>query len=200
MDIVKAEFVVSNSTMVKCPQPDKHEYAFIGRSNVGKSSLINMLTNNRKLAKTAAKPGKTQLINHFLINDCWYMVDLPGYGYARVGESVRQQFEKMIRDYILKRENLVCLFVLVDSRLEPQRIDLEFMEWLGENGVPFVMVFTKADKLTATQRRDCIANYQKRMLDTWETTPMAFMTSAEKHLGREELLDYIDELNKSVRL
>ncbi len=155
MDIVKAEFVVSNSTMVKCPRPDRHEYAFIGRSNVGKSSLINMLTDNRKLAKTAARPGKTQLINHFLINDDWYMVDLPGYGYARVGESLRQQFEKMIRDYILKRENLVCLFVLVDSRLEPQRIDLEFMEWLGENGVPFVMVFTKADKLTATQRRDC---------------------------------------------
>ena len=200
MDIVKAEFVVSNSTMVKCPRPDRHEYAFIGRSNVGKSSLINMLTDNRKLAKTAARPEKTQLINHFLINDDWYMVDLPGYGYARVGESLRQQFEKMIRDYILKRENLVCLFVLVDSRLEPQRIDLEFMEWLGENGVPFVMVFTKADKLTATQRRDCIANYQRVMLDTWETTPMAFMTSAEKHLGREELLDYIDELNKTVKL
>ncbi len=200
MDIVKAEFVVSNSTMVKCPRPDRHEYAFIGRSNVGKSSLINMLTDNRKLAKTAARPGKTQLINHFLINDDWYMVDLPGYGYARVGESLRQQFEKMIRDYILKRENLVCLFVLVDSRLEPQRIDLEFMEWLGENGVPFVMVFTKADKLTATQRRHCIANYQRVMLDTWETTPMAFMTSAEKHLGREELLDYIDELNKTVKL
>ena len=200
MDIVKAEFVVSNSTMVKCPRPDRHEYAFIGRSNVGKSSLINMLTDNRKLAKTAARPGKTQLINHFLFIDDWYIVDLPCYGYARVGESLRQQFEKMIRDYILKRENLVCLFVLVDSRLEPQRIDLEFMEWLGENGVPFVMVFTKADKLTATQRRDCIANYQRVMLDTWETTPMAFMTSAEKHLGREELLDYIDELNKTVKL
>ena len=198
MDILKAEFFVSNSTVGKCPKPDKHEYAFIGRSNVGKSSLINMLTNNKKLAKTAAKPGKTQLINHFLINDSWYMVDLPGYGYARTSEALKRQFEKMIRDYILKRENLI--FVLIDSRLEPQRIDLEFMEWLGENGVPFVMIFTKADKLTASQRLKCIADYHKVMLDTWETTPLAFMTSAEKRLGREEVLDYIDELNKTVQL
>ncbi|MDE5610578.1 MAG: ribosome biogenesis GTP-binding protein YihA/YsxC [Odoribacter sp.] len=200
MDVLKAEFVVSNSTVDKCPAPDRHEYAFIGRSNVGKSSLINMLTNNKNLAKTAAKPGKTQLINHFLINDSWYMVDLPGYGYARISETHRQAFEKMIRDYILKRENLVCLFVLVDSRHEPLRIDLEFMEWLGENGVPFVMVFTKADKLTANQRIKCIDKYHEAMLDTWETTPMAFMTSSEKRLGREELLDYIDELNTSVKL
>ncbi len=200
MDVLKAEFVVSNSTVDKCPAPDRHEYAFIGRSNVGKSSLINMLTNNKNLAKTAAKPGKTQLINHFLINDSWYMVDLPGYGYARISETHRQAFEKMIRDYILKRENLVCLFVLVDSRHEPLRIDLEFMEWLGENGVPFVMVFTKADKLTANQRIRCIDKYHEAMLDTWETTPMAFMTSSEKRLGREELLDYIDELNTSVNL
>ena len=200
MDVLKAEFVVSNSTVDKCPAPDRHEYAFIGRSNVGKSSLINMLTNNKNLAKTAAKPGKTQLINHFLINDSWYMVDLPGYGYARISETHRQAFEKMIRDYILKRENLVCLFVLVDSRHEPLRIDLEFMEWLGENGVPFVMVFTKADKLTANQRIQCIDKYHEAMLDTWETTPMAFMTSSEKRLGREELLDYIDELNTSVNL
>ncbi|MDE6452276.1 MAG: ribosome biogenesis GTP-binding protein YihA/YsxC [Odoribacter sp.] len=200
MDIVKAEFMVSNSTVSKCPLPDRHEYAFIGRSNVGKSSLINMLTNNRKLAKTAAKPGKTQLINHFLVNNSWYMVDLPGYGYARTSETNRQMFGKMIRDYILLRQNLVCLFVLVDSRHAPQRIDLEFMEWLGENGVPFVMVFTKADKLTAGQRITCIDEYHKVMLDTWESTPMAFMTSSEKRLGREELLDYIDELNKSVKL
>lgn len=200
MDVLKAEFVVSNSTVDKCPAPDRHEYAFIGRSNVGKSSLINMLTNNKNLAKTAAKPGKTQLINHFLINDSWYMVDLPGYGYARISETHRQAFEKMIRDYILKRENLVCLFVLIDSRHEPLRIDLEFMEWLGENGVPFVMVFTKADKLTANQRIRCIDEYHEAMLDTWETTPMAFMTSSEKRLGREELLDYIDELNTSVKL
>lgn len=200
MNIIKAEFVVSNSTVSKCPQPDRHEYAFIGRSNVGKSSLINMLTNNKKLAKTAARPGKTQLINHFLINDSWYMVDLPGYGYARTSESARQQFGKMIREYILKRENLVCLFVLIDSRHEPLQIDLEFMEWLGENGVPFVMVFTKADKLTATQRIKCIDDYHKVMLDTWESTPLAFMTSAEKRFGREELLDYIDELNTNVKL
>ena len=200
MDIIKAEFVVSNATVEKCPKPDRHEYAFIGRSNVGKSSLINMLTNNKKLAKTAARPNSTQLINHFLINDMWYMVDLPGYGYARTSETVRRQFEKMIRDYILKRENLVCLFVLIDSRLEPQKIDLEFMEWLGENGVPFVMIFTKADKLSATQRLKCIDDYHKVMLETWETTPMAFMTSSEKRLGREEVLDYIDELNRTVKL
>ena len=191
---------MSNSTVAKCPAPNRHEYAFIGRSNVGKSSLINMLTNNKKLAKTAARPGKTQLINHFLINDSWYMVDLPGYGYARTSEGLRRQFEKMICDYILKRENLICLFVLVDSRHEPQKIDLEFMEWLGENGVPFVMVFTKADKLTTTQRLNCIDNYHRAMLDTWESTPLAFMTSAEKRLGREELLDYIDELNHTVKL
>lgn len=196
MDIVKAEFVMSNSVVEKCPSTNLPEYAFIGRSNVGKSSLINMLTNNKKLAKTAAKPGKTQLINHFFINDSWYMVDLPGYGYARVSESSRRQFEKMIRDYILKRENLVCLFVLIDSRHQPQKIDLEFMEWLGENGVPFVMIFTKADKLTTQQRLVCMENYHKAMLDTWETTPLAFMTSAEKRLGREEVLDYIDELNR----
>lgn len=195
MDIVKAEFVMSNSSVEKCPSANRPEYAFIGRSNVGKSSLINMLTNNKKLAKTAAKPGKTQLINHFLINDSWYMVDLPGYGYARVSEGARRQFEKMIRDYILKRENLVCLFVLIDSRHEPQKIDLEFMEWLGENGVPFVMIFTKADKLTTQQRSVCMKNYHTAMLETWETTPLAFMTSAEKRLGREEVLDYIDELN-----
>ena len=200
MEIVKAEFVVSNSDVGKCPAPDRHEYAFIGRSNVGKSSLINMLTNRSSLAKTAAKPGKTQLINHFLIDDSWYMVDLPGYGYARTSKSLRGQFEKLIRDYILKRENLICLFVLIDCRLEPQQNDLEFMEWLGENGVPFVMVFTKGDKLSVAQRRKNLEHYQEVMLDTWETTPIAFVTSSEKKLGREELLDYIDELNRTVEL
>ena len=200
MEILKAEFVVSNSDVGKCPAPDRHEYAFIGRSNVGKSSLINMLTNRSSLAKTAAKPGKTQLINHFLIDDNWYMVDLPGYGYARTSKSLRGQFEKLIRDYILKRENLICLFVLIDCRLEPQQIDLEFMEWLGENGVPFVMVFTKGDKLSVAQRRKNLEHYQEVMLETWETTPIAFMTSSEKKLGREELLDYIDELNRTVEL
>lgn len=200
MGIVKAEFVMSNPDVDKCPKPNRHEYAFIGRSNVGKSSLINMLTNNNSLAKTAARPGKTQLINHFLINDQWYMVDLPGYGYARTSKEAQVVFEKMIRDYILKRENLVCLFVLIDSRHEPQKIDLEFMEWLGENGVPFVMIFTKADKLTATERIHCMDNYHKVMLETWESTPLSFMTSAEKRLGKEEVLDYIDELNKTVTL
>ena len=197
---MKAEFVMSNSTVMKCPKPDRHEYAFIGRSNVGKSSLINMLTNHKKLAKTAAKPGKTQLINHFLIDDAWYMVDLPGYGYAQLSESTRKQFQKMIQDYILKRENLVCLFVLIDSRHKPLRIDLEFMEWLGEHGVPFAMVFTKADKLNVTERKQCIQEYQKVMLNTWENLPLAFMTSSKKNVGREELLNYIDELNRGVTL
>lgn len=200
MEVGKAEFIVSNTDVSKCPPPDRHEYAFIGRSNVGKSSLINMLTNRKELAKTASKPGKTQLINHFLINDEWYMVDLPGYGYARTSKSSRGKFEKIIRDYILKRENLICLFVLIDSRHKPLQIDLEFMEWLGENGVPFVMIFTKADKLSAAGRQRCIEDYRKVMLDTWETTPMAFMTSSEKRLGREEVLDYIDELNRTVSL
>lgn len=200
MDILKAEFVASNTDVHKCPKADRHEYAFIGRSNVGKSSLINMLANHRKLAKTAATPGKTRLINHFMMNDRWYLVDLPGYGYARLSEAQRRQFEKMIRDYVLKRENLVCLFVLVDSRLKPQKIDLEFMEWLGENGVPFVMVFTKIDKLSAVQRLKCVDEYHQVMSGTWETTPLSFMTSAEKRLGRGELLDYIDELNKTVKI
>lgn len=200
MEVTKAEFVASSPDVKKCPAPDRHEYAFIGRSNVGKSSLINMLVNRKDLAKTAAKPGKTRLINHFLINGSWYMVDLPGYGYARTSKSERGVFGKMIREYILKRENLICLFVLIDSRLNPQKIDLEFMEWLGENGVPFVMVFTKGDKLSAAQRIKNMEDYQHVMLDTWESTPLSFMTSSEKRLGREELLDYIEELNKTVEL
>lgn len=196
MEVYSAKFVISNSDVKKCPEPDRHEYAFIGRSNVGKSSLINMLTNHGKLAKTSATPGKTQLINHFLINDEWYLVDLPGYGYARSSKSQRAQFSGIIRNYILKRENMVCLFVLIDSRHAPLKIDLEFMEWLGENGVPFVMVFTKADKLTTTERMNCVAKYQEGMKETWESMPMAFMTSAETKMGRVELLSYIEELNK----
>lgn len=196
MEVYSAKFVISNADVKKCPEPDRHEYAFIGRSNVGKSSLINMLTNHGKLAKTSGTPGKTQLINHFLINDEWYLVDLPGYGYARSSKTQRVQFSGMIRNYILKRENMVCLFVLIDSRHAPLKIDLEFMEWLGENGVPFVMVFTKADKLTTTERMNCIAKYQEGMKETWENMPMAFMTSAETKLGRVELLSYIEELNK----
>ena len=198
MDKVKAEFVVSNATVEKCPKPDRHEYAFIGRSNVGKSSLINMLTNNKKLAKTAARPGKTQLINHFLINDMWYMVDLPGYGYARTSETARRQFEKMIRDYILKRENLVCLFVLIDSRLEPQKIDLEFMEWLGENGIPFSIVFTKSDKLKGGRLKMNINAYLQELRKQWEELPPYFISSSENRTGRTEILDYIETINKEI--
>ncbi len=196
MEVYSAKFVTSNTDVSKCPEPDRHEYAFIGRSNVGKSSLINMLTNHSKLAKTSASPGKTQLINHLLIDDKWYLVDLPGYGYARTSKTQRSQFSAMIKNYILKRENMVCLFVLIDSRHEPLKIDLEFMEWLGENGVPFVMVFTKADKLSTTERMNCIAKYHEGMKDTWESMPITFMTSAETKLGRVELLSYIDELNQ----
>ena len=197
MEVYSAKFVTSNTEVKKCPEPDKHEYAFIGRSNVGKSSLINMLTNHGKLAKTSGTPGKTQLINHFLINDEWFLVDLPGYGYARTSKSQRGQFSAMIRNYILQRENMICLFVLIDSRHDPLKVDLEFMEWLGENGVPFVMVFhRKADKLTTTERMNCISKYQEKMKDTWESMPMAFITSAETKLGRVELLSYIEELNQ----
>ncbi|MCC8174727.1 MAG: ribosome biogenesis GTP-binding protein YihA/YsxC [Odoribacter sp.] len=200
MEIDKAEFVTSSKDISQCPQADRYEYAFIGRSNVGKSSLINMLTNRNGLAKIVASPGKTKLINHFLINDSWYMVDLPGYGYARTSKTERALFSKMIRDYILKRDTLVCVFVLVDSRHKPLKNDLEFMEWCGENGVPFVMVFTKADKLGAVERVNCIKDYQKVMLDTWESLPLAFMTSAKKQLGRKEVLDYIEELNTTVKI
>jgi len=196
MLINTAKFLMSNTIVSKCPAPDKHEYAFIGRSNVGKSSLINMLVNNRKLAKIAAKPGKTQLINHFLINDAWYLVDLPGYGYAQISKTKRYSFEDMIKEYILKRENLMCLFVLIDSRLPPQKIDLEFMAWLGENGVPFVIIFTKADKLKREEKAACMQNYHNEMLKTWSSTPISFLSSAEKKLGRDELLSYIEELNK----
>ena len=200
MEILSAEFVVSNTKVEKCPQDNLPEYAFIGRSNVGKSSLINMLAKRPKLAMTSSTPGKTLLINHFLINKEWYLVDLPGYGYASRGKKQVEKIQQIIEDYILEREQMTNLFVLIDCRLEPQKIDLEFMEWLGENGVPFVMIFTKADKLSATQRLKCIDDYHKVMLETWETTPMAFMTSSEKRLGREEVLDYIDELNRTVKL
>lgn len=200
MEVYTAKYFVSNTDVGKCPEPDKHEYAFIGRSNVGKSSLINMLANNNKLAKTSGTPGKTQLINHFIINDEWYLVDLPGYGYAKTPKNVRAKFDTMIRNYILKRENMICLFVLIDSRHEPLKIDLEFMEWLGENGIPFVMVFTKVDKLTKTEQANCVVRYAKVMEENWTSMPRTFLTSAETRLGREELLDYIGELNKTVSL
>ena len=199
MEIKSANFVISNTDVKKCPDPDRHEYAFIGRSNVGKSSLINMLTNYSKLAKTSSSPGKTQLINHFLINDEWYLVDLPGYGYARTSKSQRGQFSSMIKNYILKRENMVCLFVLIDSRHDPLKIDLDFMEWLGENGVPFAIIFTKADKLSGGKAKDNVNKYLKKLSDQWEELPPYFLSSSEKKLGRKEILDYIESINQSVK-
>ncbi len=198
MVITSAEFVISNSRVNKCPTTGLPEYAFIGRSNVGKSSLINMLTGRKGLAMTSQKPGKTQLINHFLINKDWYLVDLPGYGYARLSRDGRDGLRKMIEDYILERTELVCLFVLLDSRLEPQRIDLEFIEWLGEEGIPFALVFTKADKLSRGKLAANIAAYKERLLQQWEELPPLFITSAEARLGRDELLSYIDGINKSL--
>ena len=198
MVITSAEFVISNSRVNKCPTTGLPEYAFIGRSNVGKSSLINMLTGRKGLAMTSQKPGKTQLINHFLINKDWYLVDLPGYGYARLSRDGRDGLRKMIEDYILERTELVCLFVLLDSRLEPQRIDLEFIEWLGEEGIPFALVFTKADKLSKGKLAANIAAYKERLLQQWEELPPLFITSSEARMGRDELLSYIDGINKST--
>lgn len=196
MQINSAKFKISNSDVSACPQDSLHEYAFIGRSNVGKSSLINMLTGRRKLAMTSATPGKTTLINHFLINDSWYIVDLPGYGYAKRSKSEREKLEHIISDYILDRPQMTSLFVLIDSRHKPQTIDLEFMEWLGENGVPFAIVFTKADKLSAGALQTNIENYKQTLLEQWEELPPIFVTSSETGYGREELLNYIEELNR----
>ncbi|MDR1814117.1 MAG: ribosome biogenesis GTP-binding protein YihA/YsxC [Tannerella sp.] len=197
MEIKTATFVVSNSDVRKCPDGRLPEYAFIGRSNVGKSSLINMLTNHKGLALTSQKPGKTQLINHFLINEEWYLVDLPGYGYAQRGREGRDRIRKIIEDYILEREQLTNLFVLIDSRHEPLKIDLEFMEWLGENGVPFSIVFTKTDKISHGKLTENISKYSEKLLEVWEETPPFFTTSAEKKEGRDEILDYIGNINKS---
>jgi GTP-binding protein len=182
-----------------CPKDTKPEYAFIGRSNVGKSSLINMLTNNKKLAKTSATPGKTLLINHFIINKEWYLVDLPGYGYAKRSKTEVAKLDQMIRGYILQREQLVNVFVLVDIRLEPQQIDLEFIDWLGQSGVPFAIVFTKADKLTANKANQSVEAYKKKLLETWEELPPVFLTSAEKKQGRDEVLDYIEQINRELK-
>ena len=198
MEITSAEFKISNTRIDKCPQDGLPEYAFIGRSNVGKSSLINMLTRKPKLAMTSSTPGKTLLINHFLINKQWYLVDLPGYGYAKRGKKQQEKIQQIIEDYVLDREALTCLFVLVDSRHEPQKIDLEFIEWLGENGVPFAIIFTKTDKLNITQQRENIANYLHKLEEQWEELPPYFLTSAEKQTGRNEVLDYIDSINKSL--
>ena len=197
--IVKsAKFIISNTDIKKCPQDGKPEYAFIGRSNVGKSSLINMLTNQRKLAMTSATPGKTLLINHFLINNEWYLVDLPGYGYAKRSKSQTEQLEHIISSYVLDRQQLTLLFVLIDSRHAPQKIDLEFIQWLGENGVPFSIIFTKADKLTKTALVSNIAAYKNKLLEEWEELPEIFITSSETAHGREEVLEYINQVNKNL--
>lgn len=189
---------MSNTDIRKCPEGGLPEYAFIGRSNVGKSSLINMLTGRRQLAMTSQKPGKTQLINHFIINDSWYLVDLPGYGYARRSRENREQLRRMIETYILGREQLTCLFVLLDCRHEAQRIDLEFMEWLGQNGVPFAIIFTKTDKISRSRLQENLVAYRERMLETWEELPPIMTSSSEKQEGREEILAYIDEINRSL--
>ena len=196
MVIKSAKFEISNTDVAKCPQGSRHEYAFIGRSNVGKSSLINMLTNHSGLAKTSSTPGKTMLINHFLVNNEWYIVDLPGYGYASRGKESREQLKRIIESYILRREQMTNLFVLIDSRHKPQKIDLEFMQWLGENGVPFSIVFTKLDKLGLNVGKANIGTYKQALLEQWEELPPIFATSSVDGRGREELLDYIEELNK----
>lgn len=196
MIINSARFLISSPSVAKCPESRMPEYAFIGRSNVGKSSLINMLTGQKSLAMTSATPGKTMLINHFVINDSWQIVDLPGYGYAKRSKADRARLEVMIKDYILKREQMVNLFVLVDSRHKPQQIDLEFMEWLGENGIPFSIVFTKLDKLTSGAAKKLTADYCNTLLEQWEELPPIFKTSSSDGRGRFELLDYIEELNK----
>ena len=198
MKIKSAKFVISNTDVHKCPKEPLPEYAFIGRSNVGKSSLINMLTNHKNLAKTSGKPGKTQLINHFIINDQWFLVDLPGYGYAKVSKGQRQTFQKFIKDYFNKRLQLACSFVLIDSRHEPQKIDLEFMEYLGMNGIPFCIVFTKSDKLGKNKLQSNIEHYKKVLLETWEEVPTYFITSATDATGKDELLDFIDEVNQRL--
>ncbi|MGP1499880.1 MAG: ribosome biogenesis GTP-binding protein YihA/YsxC [Porphyromonas sp.] len=198
MIIKSAEFVISNTDVKKCPTSTLPEYAFIGRSNVGKSSLINMLTQRKGLAMTSQKPGKTQLINHFLINNEWHLVDLPGYGFARVGQSNRERLKSIIEDYILEREQLTNLFILLDCRHEPQKIDLEFIEWAGENGVPFALVFTKADKLSKGKLASNIEAYKQTLLESWEELPPIFITSSEAKEGRDELLNYIEDINKTI--
>ena len=199
MEIQKAEFTLSAPNEAMCPKDNKPEYAFIGRSNVGKSSLINMLTNNKKLAKTSATPGKTLLINHFIINNEWYLVDLPGYGFAKRSKKEVQKLEQMINGYILQRQQLVNVFLLVDIRLEPQKIDLDFIEWLGTSSIPFAIVFTKADKLSAAKVSQNVEAYKKTLSETWDELPPYFVTSSEKKTGRDDILDYIDQINKSLK-
>ncbi|MDO5571280.1 MAG: ribosome biogenesis GTP-binding protein YihA/YsxC [Bacteroidales bacterium] len=199
MEIKDAKFVISNTDVNKCPEGNIPEYAFIGRSNVGKSSLINMLTSKKGLAMTSSMPGKTQLINHFIINDDWYMVDLPGYGYAQRGKAGRENIRIIIENYILNREQMTCLFVLIDSRHEPQKIDLEFMEWLGEHGIPFCIIFTKLDKLSKSAWNINKEKYKNVLLEQWEELPTIFETSSEKQIGKKEILDWIENINKEIR-
>lgn len=199
MEIKKSEFVISSATLSQCPKDVKAEYAFIGRSNVGKSSLINMLCNHKGLAKTSATPGKTLLINHFIINNEWYLVDLPGYGFAKRSKSVQQKLQQMISSYILQRKQLVNTFVLVDIRHKAMAIDLEFVNWLGQSGIPFAIVFTKADKLKPSEAKKNVESWMHTLEETWEELPPYFITSSEKRQGRDELLNYIDEINASLK-
>ena len=198
MNVAHAEFVMSNTNVEQCPKSKLPEYAFIGRSNVGKSSLINMLCNRKKLAKTSSRPGKTQLINHFLINKQWHLVDLPGYGYARVSKTQKKTFQKFITNYFIKRKELISAFLLIDFRHKPQNLDLEFMRWLGENFIPFSIIFTKSDKLKEKEIKENTTNYLKRLEEDWEEVPKYFITSSEKRIGKDELLNYIDEVNQSI--
>ncbi len=199
MEIKSAEFVISNTDVRKCPEGTRPEYAFIGRSNVGKSSLINMLTARKGLAMTSQKPGKTLLINHFLINKEWFLVDLPGYGFAQRGKEGRENIRRIIESYVLQRPQLTCLFVLLDCRHEPQKIDLEFMEWLGENEVPFAIIFTKIDKISRGRLTENLNKYKERLLETWEELPPILLSSSETKDGREEILDYIQSINRQLR-
>lgn len=197
MKIKTSKFLMSNTKLDACPKPNKPEYAFIGRSNVGKSSLINMLTGRKSLAKISGKPGKTQLINHFIINETWYLVDLPGYGYAKIAKSQRDNWVQFVLNYIRNRENLLCLFVLIDARIDPQKIDLEFIEMLGENGIPFNLIFTKTDKITANQTQKNIATFKEKILESWEEMPGYFISSARTAFGKDEILEFIDKTNKN---
>ncbi|SHE34654.1 ribosome biogenesis GTP-binding protein YihA/YsxC [Dysgonomonas macrotermitis] len=199
MIIKDAQFVISNTDYRKCPQDGKPEYAFIGRSNVGKSSLINMLTNRKGLAMTSSKPGKTQLINHFIINNEWYLVDLPGYGYAQRGREGRERIKTIIEDYILEREALTNLFLLLDCRHEPQKIDLEFIEWLGENAIPFSIIFTKIDKVSKAHLKENLTVYLDKLKETWDELPPVFQTSSEHRIGGEDVLDYIEQINENLK-
>jgi GTP-binding protein len=196
MLIVSADFIQSNSDFRKCPDGNKPEYAFIGRSNVGKSSLINMLCNKKGLAKTSATPGKTQLINHFLINDAWYLVDLPGYGFAKTSRTEREKWDSMIRNYLLYRKNLMSVFILIDIRIAPQQKDLDFINWMGEHAIPFGIIFTKGDKQTRAKNDFSVNRFKQKLLESWSSLPPYFITSAENRNGREEVLNYIETTNK----